>query len=143
MDYSLPGSSIHGIFQARVLERGAIAFSDLQANMIQTNYFLPKSAPPYPQMTFYLGAQTPNSRRIPDSAVSPAPSQGSVHKQAQLASVPKRVWDPAPSRHHRPQLVQATTTSTRSNRKASGLPSGVSSWHSRSPPGSRSDLSKA
>jgi len=28
MDYSLPGSSIHGIFQARVLEWGAIAFSE-------------------------------------------------------------------------------------------------------------------
>ena len=27
MDWSLPGSSIHGIFQARVLEWGAIAFS--------------------------------------------------------------------------------------------------------------------
>ena len=27
MDYSLPGSSIHGIFQARVLEWGAIVFS--------------------------------------------------------------------------------------------------------------------
>ena len=27
MDYSPPGSSIHGIFQARVLEWGAIAFS--------------------------------------------------------------------------------------------------------------------
>ena len=27
MDYSLPGSSIHGIFQAGVLEWGAIAFS--------------------------------------------------------------------------------------------------------------------
>ena len=27
MDCSLPGSSIHGIFQARGLERGAIAFS--------------------------------------------------------------------------------------------------------------------
>ena len=27
MDCSLPGSSIHGIFQARVLECGAIAFS--------------------------------------------------------------------------------------------------------------------
>src|SRR5574337_10933 len=27
MDYSLPDSSIHGIFQARVLEWGAIAFS--------------------------------------------------------------------------------------------------------------------
>ena len=28
MDCSLPVSSIHGIFQARVLEWGAIAFSD-------------------------------------------------------------------------------------------------------------------
>ena len=28
MDCSLPGSSDHGIFQARVLEWGAIAFSD-------------------------------------------------------------------------------------------------------------------
>ena len=30
MDRSLPGSSIHGIFQARVLEWGAIAFSGIQ-----------------------------------------------------------------------------------------------------------------
>ena len=30
MDCSLPGSSVHGIFQARVLEWGAIAFSDFQ-----------------------------------------------------------------------------------------------------------------
>ena len=30
MDCRLPGSSIHGIFQARVLEWGAIAFSDTQ-----------------------------------------------------------------------------------------------------------------
>ena len=29
MDCSLPGSSIHGIFQARVLQWGAIAFSAL------------------------------------------------------------------------------------------------------------------
>ena len=29
MDCSLPGSSVHGIFQARVLEWGAIAFSVL------------------------------------------------------------------------------------------------------------------
>ena len=27
MDFSLPGSAIHGIFQARVLEWAAIAFS--------------------------------------------------------------------------------------------------------------------
>ena len=30
MDCSPPGSSIHGIFQARVLELGAIAFSIIQ-----------------------------------------------------------------------------------------------------------------
>ena len=32
MDCSLPGSSVHGIFQARVLEWGAIAFSTLILN---------------------------------------------------------------------------------------------------------------
>ena len=32
MDCSLPGSSIHGIFQARVLEWGAIAFSIMSLN---------------------------------------------------------------------------------------------------------------
>ena len=31
MDCSLPGSSVHGIFQARVLEWGAIAFSSSYA----------------------------------------------------------------------------------------------------------------
>ena len=36
MDCTLPGSSVHGIFQARVLEWGAIAFSDLYANESQT-----------------------------------------------------------------------------------------------------------
>ena len=34
MDCSLPGSSIHGIFQARVLEWGAIAFSVLHCRQI-------------------------------------------------------------------------------------------------------------
>ena len=33
MDCSLPGSSVHGIFQARVLEWGAIAFSSYNLNM--------------------------------------------------------------------------------------------------------------
>ena len=31
MDCSLPGSSVHGIFQARALEWGAIAFSEGKA----------------------------------------------------------------------------------------------------------------
>ena len=35
MDCSLPGSSIHGIFQARVLEWGAIAFSEIIAGETQ------------------------------------------------------------------------------------------------------------
>ena len=33
MDCNLPGSSIHGIFQARVLEWGAIAFSEAYARV--------------------------------------------------------------------------------------------------------------
>ena len=37
MDFSLPGSSIHGIFQARVLEWGAIAFSGRKTKGSQLN----------------------------------------------------------------------------------------------------------
>ena len=35
MDCSLPGSSVHGIFQARVLEWGAIAFSNSEPSLCQ------------------------------------------------------------------------------------------------------------
>ena len=35
MDCSLPGSSVHGIFQARVLEWDAIAFSEVQSRSQQ------------------------------------------------------------------------------------------------------------
>ena len=35
VDCSLPGSSVHGILQARVLEWGAIAFSDIKAKESQ------------------------------------------------------------------------------------------------------------
>ena len=35
MDWSLPGSSVHGIFQARVLEWGAIAFSIHNTKSVQ------------------------------------------------------------------------------------------------------------
>ena len=37
IDGSPPGSSVHGIFQARVLEWGAIAFSTRVPRIIQTN----------------------------------------------------------------------------------------------------------
>ena len=35
MDYSLPGSSVHGILKARTLEWGAIAFSDNSTKMVK------------------------------------------------------------------------------------------------------------
>ena len=37
MDCSPPGSSVHGIFQARVLEWGAIAFSDIHTTIYKTD----------------------------------------------------------------------------------------------------------
>ena len=45
MDCSLPGSSVHGIFQARVLEWGVIAFSgepNIQINwkLFKCKYFI-------------------------------------------------------------------------------------------------------
>ena len=53
MDCSLPGSSVHGIFQARVLEWGAIVFSmnglvffNLGLNLaIRSSWSVPESAP--------------------------------------------------------------------------------------------------
>ena len=45
MDCSLPGSSVHGIFQARVLEWGVIAFSNDQLRQHikkQRHYFADK-----------------------------------------------------------------------------------------------------
>ena len=44
MDCSLPGSSVHGIFQGRVLEWGAIAFNCLTL----TAYFLHLETPGLP-----------------------------------------------------------------------------------------------
>ena len=57
MDCSLPGSSVHGIFQARVLEWGAIAFSIcshespyiLFSKKLENVSYLPT---PYPQLYF-------------------------------------------------------------------------------------------
>ena len=40
MDCSLPGPSIHGIFQARVLEWGAIAFSISYTRYVSNSDFL-------------------------------------------------------------------------------------------------------
>ena len=49
MDCNLPGSSIHGIFQARVLEWGAIAFSEeyLLAFGVDSNSLSEKAMAPH------------------------------------------------------------------------------------------------
>ena len=53
MDCSPPGSSIHGIFQARVLEWGAIAFSGIRVCSVVKN-------PPANQMQVHsLGWEDP------------------------------------------------------------------------------------
>ena len=40
MDCTLPGSSVHGIFQAKLLEWGAIPFSDIYIHMYTNTYIL-------------------------------------------------------------------------------------------------------
>ena len=59
MDYSLPGSSVHGIFQARVLERVAISFSyttTLQYK-IKSVFFFFQSDHPIMCVISYLGTE--------------------------------------------------------------------------------------
>ena len=55
MDCSLIGSSVHGIFQARVLEWGAIAFSDLIPNKLQIKLLLIKNI----SLTKYFARKAP------------------------------------------------------------------------------------
>ena len=46
MDYSLPGSFVHGICQARVLEWGAIAFSNFMYNYMYMSISISQLIPP-------------------------------------------------------------------------------------------------
>ena len=57
VDYSLPGSSIHGIFQARVLEWGAIAFSIVYLSIYLSIYI-------------YTHTRTPISLSFPQHLLS-------------------------------------------------------------------------
>ena len=48
MDRSLPGTSVHGIFQARVLEWGAVAFSVVPPRLIFIAWFLSEKSEKWP-----------------------------------------------------------------------------------------------
>ena len=48
MNCNLPGSSVHGIFHARVLEWGAIAFSHIYAQACLNNWLLANFGCPWP-----------------------------------------------------------------------------------------------
>ena len=61
MDYSPPGSSIHGIFQARALELGAMAFSSMSELVtIFFNFYATAMATAKWRLTYHLPAH--NSR---------------------------------------------------------------------------------
>ena len=85
MDCSLPGSSVHGIFQARVLEWGAIAFSGAQScptlcnPMNRSTPGLPvhHQFPEFTQTHVYRVSLMPSSHLILSSPSPPAskPSQ--------------------------------------------------------------------
>ena len=47
MDCSLPGSSAHGIFQARVLEWGAIAFSEMKQPLLNHSHIQRRHGQPW------------------------------------------------------------------------------------------------
>ena len=74
MDCSLPGSSVHGIFQARVLEWGAIAFSPQTAKPHQTAL----------QIECVSRACAPLKSITDSSAWHPGPPQGSHSLPFQL-----------------------------------------------------------
>ena len=63
MDCSLPGSSIHGIFQARVLEWGAIAFSVHEHNMANKSWGV-LHASHYALQNFKVGCHIHQDREI-------------------------------------------------------------------------------
>ena len=66
MDCSLPGSSIHGIFQARVLEWGAIAFYIyITIEMISSQVVLVVTNPPANAGDISNTGSIPGSRRFP------------------------------------------------------------------------------
>ena len=100
MECSLPGSSVHGIFQARVLEWGAIAFSEAasqrgakarlpaqpccervseegagsQSCLFVTPWTIARQAPlsmGFPRQKYWIGLPFPSLGDLPDPGIEP------------------------------------------------------------------------
>ena len=79
MDYSLPGSSVHGILQARVLEWGAIAFSEFDCLVFfkqMRKQVLEGSSDPEIGYPWCLGWSLHPHRHAPPIPVPPLPMLG-------------------------------------------------------------------
>ena len=73
MDRSPPGSSVHGIFQARVLEWGAIAFSS-HIQLFVTPKTVARQAPlsmGFSRREYWSGLPFPSPGDLPDSGIKP------------------------------------------------------------------------
>ena len=64
MDCSLPGASVHGIFQARVLEWGAIAFSSLYTSNEQMEINVKRMKEQTTDWDKILISNTPNEKDL-------------------------------------------------------------------------------
>ena len=72
MDWSLPGSSVHGIFQARVLEWGAIAFSLSCVQLFATRWTVTCQAPlsmGFSRQEHWSGLPCPPTGDLPDPKI--------------------------------------------------------------------------
>ena len=70
MDCSLPGSSVHAIFQARVMEWGATAFSEETTNLIRVTQFssVTQSCPTLCDAMDYIMPDFPLHHQLPELA---------------------------------------------------------------------------
>ena len=105
MDCSLPGSSVHRIFQARVLEQSAIAFSDFLYSFLYFTFatiiLWLFQAPPskgFSRQKYWSGLPFPSPEDLPNPRIEP----GSPAFQADaLTSEPP--GKPTPSRTNTPK----------------------------------------
>ena len=92
MDCSLPVSSVHGIFQARVLEWGAIAFSEL-VKFIETEGFPDSSAGKESACNSGDPGSIPRSGRSAGEGIGYALQYFWASLVAQMVKNPPAMWE--------------------------------------------------